>query len=241
MVFAQGKDIPYEPFNELELIRISVGVGGHVLHGGQGYSSHTYGLALDFIEEAEIVLADSSVVTASTTENSDLFWALRGAGMSFGIVTSFKFSTFAAPDENVLFYYPYVWNRTQAFPGWDAFQSYCAGYSSPQIPTELNLRVVIVKYSGDDLLFLFEGAYHGSQSDFLTIIQPLLTALNAVGGLIEGEVVVDTKGWLDSLLYANSNALFSNWDNGQVLETPFNYTAVSSFTLKKLRVSLTYF
>jgi hypothetical protein len=53
--------------------------------------------------------------------------------------------------------------------------------------------------------------------------------------------VVNTTGWLDSLLYANSNALFSNWDNGQVLETPFNYTAVSSFTLKQLRVSLTYF
>lgn len=45
-----------------------------------------------------VVLADSSVVTASETQNSDLFWALRGAGCSFGIVVDFKFKTIAAPE-----------------------------------------------------------------------------------------------------------------------------------------------
>jgi len=202
-------------------------VGGHVLHGGQGYSSHTHGLAVDFIESMEIVLADGSVATASATQNQDLFWALRGAGMSYGIVTSFKFRTIAAPEENILFYYPYIWNRGQALPGWLAFQDYSAGRTVPIIPTEMNIRVVIVKDTADTLLFLFEGAYHGSQASFLIAIQPLLDALNAVGGLIESDVVAKSVGWLDSLLYANSNALFRNWDNGEVLAVSFNYTAVS--------------
>lgn len=205
----------------------SVGVGGHVLHGGQGYSSHTYGLAVDFIESAEIVLADSSLVTASSTENTDLFWALRGAGMSYGIVTSFQFRTFVPPEENVMFYYPYVWTREQATPGWTAFQEYCAGRTDPEIPAELNIRVVIVGYSTDSLLFLIEGAYHGTQDAFLTIIQPLLDALGAIGGLEESLVVTETVGWLDSLLYANNNDLFSNWGTGQPLAVPFNFTSVS--------------
>ena len=203
-----------------------MGVGGHVLHGGQGYSSHTYGLAVDFIESVDIVLADSSVKTASATENPDLFWALQGAGMSYGIVTSFNFRTIAAPEENVLFYYPYVWNRTQAVPGWVGFQDYSAGQTVPIIPAEMNIRVLVVKNTDDTLLFLFEGAYHGSQEAFLQAIQPMLNDLNAVGGLVESDVVVKSVGWLDSLLYANNNALFRNWDSGEALAVPFNYSAV---------------
>jgi len=213
-----------------------VGIGGHVLHGGQGYSSHTYGLALDFLTEAEVILANSSVVTASTTENPDLFWALRGAGMSYGIVTGLKFRTIAAPPENVLFYYPYIWNRTQAFAGWDAFQSYAAGLTSPQIPVEMNVRIVIVNATGavDNLLFILEGAYHGSTTDFLAAIAPLTAVLNATGGLYEANTGVYQLGWLDALLYANNNALFTGLDNGEVLETPFNYTAHATFFAKSL-------
>jgi len=209
-----------------------VGIGGHVLHGGQGYSSHTHGLTLDFLTEAEVVLADSSVVTASTTENSDLFWALRGAGMSYGIVTSLKFRTIAAPPENVLFYYPYIWNRTQAFAGWDAFQRYSAGLTSPQIPAEMNIRMTIGNATGtaDFLVFILEGAYHGSTTNFLAAIAPLTAVLNATGGLYEPNTGVYQLGWLDALLYANNNALLTGSDNGEVLETPLNYTAVSEST-----------
>jgi len=54
----------------------SVGIWGHIFHEGQGYGSHTYGLLLDFLFEAEPVTADGSVITASENENSDVFWAL---------------------------------------------------------------------------------------------------------------------------------------------------------------------
>jgi hypothetical protein len=97
----------------------------------------------------------------------------------------------------------------------------------------MNIRWVIVK-DGDPtnstLLFLLEGAYHGSAADFLTAAAPLLNALDAIGGLNSSIRGVGTHelGWIDALTYANSNGLYDNWDNGQDdLSTPLNYTAVS--------------
>ena len=89
----------------------STGVGGLTLGGGLGHLTRKYGLTIDNLLSADLVLADGSFVTASAEENSDLFWAIRGGGGNFGVVTSFLFQ--AQPVHTVCAG-PMFWEMEQA-------------------------------------------------------------------------------------------------------------------------------
>ena len=76
----------------------SVGIGGLTLGGGIGFLARKYGLAIDALESVEIVTADGRQLTANAESHPDLFWAVRGGGGNFGVVTRFQYRLYPVGD-----------------------------------------------------------------------------------------------------------------------------------------------
>ena len=86
----------------------TVGLGGYLLQGGQGWNSRRMGWACENVVAVDVVTADGELVRADATRNSDLLWAARGAGPGFpGIVTAFHLQTYEAP--------AVMWHDTRSF------------------------------------------------------------------------------------------------------------------------------
>ena len=141
----------------------STGVGGITLGGGMGSLTRKYGLAIDNLLEADVVLADGSFVTASDKSNPDLFWALRGGGGNFGVVTSFLLrlhpisTVYGGPmlwdldraDEAMRFWRDTLEAADDDLSGFFAFLKVPPG---PPFPEPLHLRTmcgVVWCYTGD--------------------------------------------------------------------------------------------
>ncbi|KAK8053060.1 hypothetical protein PG996_012361 [Apiospora saccharicola] len=83
----------YNAKRELPLSSACVSVGGCTVGGGHGWLRGKYGLVIDAIVSVRVALWDGTIVTASETQNSDLFWVMRGAGQNFGIMLEFTMKT----------------------------------------------------------------------------------------------------------------------------------------------------
>jgi FAD/FMN-containing dehydrogenase len=114
----------------------SVGIGGLTLGGGHGILGRTYGLTLDHLLAARVVLADGRVVDCDERHHGELFWALRGAGAgNFGVVTSFTFQVRPAPG---MTNFRLAWSYRQAAAAIAAWQRW-----APQGPDELAAELVL--------------------------------------------------------------------------------------------------
>ena len=114
----------------------TTGVGGLTLGGGIGYLARKAGLSLDNLIEAEVVIADGSIVRASEREHDDLFWAIRGGGGNFGVVTEFVFGLHPVSDvyggpmffeldaagDVLRFYRDFIRDAPEELGGFPAFQ-----------------------------------------------------------------------------------------------------------------------
>jgi len=89
----------------------TTGIGGITLGGGLGHLSRQLGLAIDNVLEANIVLADGSYVKANAKKNEDLFWAIRGGGGNFGVVTSFLFKLHPV---SIVYAGPMLWELNES-------------------------------------------------------------------------------------------------------------------------------
>jgi len=140
------------------------GVAGLTLGGGYGWVRRKYGLSCDSVVEAQVVTADGRVLKASEDENPDLYWAIRGGGGNFGIVTSFTFELHPLGPE-VAFsatFYP-IEEYAEVLHGWreyvsgtpDEVTSVCVGITfpaNPEMPEAVHDRPVVIVggvYAGD--------------------------------------------------------------------------------------------
>jgi FAD/FMN-containing dehydrogenase len=119
----------------------SVGVGGLTLGGGIGWMVRRDGLAIDNLVAAEIVLADGTVKRADKNESPDLFWAIRGGGGNFGVVTSFEFTAHPVGNVYAGFINYGVEDIARTLTGWRNHMR--------QAPQELTTMVVVMPPFGD--------------------------------------------------------------------------------------------
>jgi FAD/FMN-containing dehydrogenase len=153
----------------------TTGIAGLTLHGGVGHLRRKYGLSIDSLLSVEIVTADGQLRRASATENEDLFWAVRGAGSNFGVVTSFEFKAYPVGPMVMVgaVFYPFEDVR-ELLPAWrdylssapDELSSIVLCWSVPAhepFPEEHHGKEVVV----------VAGAYAGAVEDGEAVVQPL--------------------------------------------------------------------
>ncbi|KAL8987516.1 MAG: hypothetical protein Q9177_003277 [Variospora cf. flavescens] len=197
-----------------------VGVGGHATHGGYGYSSRAWGLALDTIVGLDVVLANGSYIYTTSTAYPDIYYALRGAADSFGIITTFYLQTVPAPSTviNWSFSIPNMFSSA-ATSAAALMHIQAFAQNASVVDRKLGMGMYMDGYG-----FSISGTYFGSLADFNAKIKPeLLRTLPPPTAS-----TATSMTWLQSL-----TALA----NGQPLQQPTTgYDQHDSFFAKSLVV-----
>jgi FAD/FMN-containing dehydrogenase len=164
----------------------TTGVGGLTLGGGVGYLTPKHGLTIDNLISADLVLADGRFVTASAKENTDLYWAIRGGGGNFGVVTSFLFQAhpvhtdYAGPmlwpieraAEVMRWYREFIPTAPEEFSGFFAFLVVPPG---PPFPEQFHLKNMC------GIVWCYTGALEKAEETFKPIRNLLQPVVDLVG------------------------------------------------------------
>jgi hypothetical protein len=161
--------------------------------GGYGHTSRNWGLALDHVVAADVVLADGSLVHASETENFEIFWAIRGAAESFGIVTNFYLRTQEAPE--AVTYFSFQWGDAlfgdkKAFT--DTFMHIQDFATNDSV---IDNRISFGIYLDGVSAYNLGGTFFGSVDEFNSKIKPEI--LRSVP--TPGKIVVESYDWIGYL------------------------------------------
>ncbi|KAF5005586.1 hypothetical protein FDECE_7993 [Fusarium decemcellulare] len=204
-----------------------LGVGGLTLVGGVGLNTRLEGAMIDTIVKVEVVLANGTIVNASKDEHSDLFWAIRGAGASFGIVTEFQFQTKPEPKEVIDFAFTVSSNDTATLT--NAFKAYHEIIRDRTLDPRLGVVVVVSKNS-----FRVSGAYFGPREgydrvDFGSRV-PSIVSGNVSETISWSQHVNNTFTGIDSLdprqsyLYVHGTALnFATLPTNDTIDSLFEH------------------
>ncbi|MFB6129321.1 MAG: FAD-binding oxidoreductase [Salinigranum sp.] len=175
------------------------GIAGLTLNGGYGHLSRQYGLALDNLLSVEIVTADGRVRTASADENADLFWAIRGGGGNFGVVTAFEYALHEVGPEVYAFFAWFDGADAEAvfrrFREWAATAPREAGVL-PFVGHVPELDDFPEESRGDPAVALL-GSYRGDVADAEAVFRPLRESARPVADFSGPMPYLDLQSLLD--------------------------------------------
>jgi FAD/FMN-containing dehydrogenase len=188
----------------------ATGVAGLTLHGGMGWLTRKYGLTLDNLISVEVVTADGQLRRASETENADLFWALRGGGGNFGVVTTFEFRAHPVGPE--------VWFLASMYPLSQArtVLRFVRDYMA-EAPEELGVLATL--WSAPDEAFVPQeyrgapavmvlGCYSGPPAQGEGVIRPLREIAPPLADRSGPRTFLDVQGFFDA---DYPNGMFYYW------------------------------
>jgi FAD/FMN-containing dehydrogenase len=184
----------------------TTGIAGLTLGGGLGWLRRKYGLSCDNLVSVDVVTADGKLVTASEDEQSDLFWAIRGGGGNFGVVTSFEYRLHPVGPMALflLILYPAAQART-ILPGWrdfmasapDEFSSNAFFWTVPPAP------MFPPQIHGERILVM-AGLYAGPVEQGERVIQPLRELARPLADLTGPMPYTAIQSSLDALFPAGA-------------------------------------
>jgi FAD/FMN-containing dehydrogenase len=177
----------------------ATGIGGLTLHGGVGWLMRKHGLTIDNLLSVDIVTADGQLRKASETEHADLFWAIRGGGGNFGVVTSFQFRAHSIG--------PQVWFLATVYPISQARRvlQFTRDFAA-DAPEDLGLLATLwsapqaqsvpSQYRGSPVIIV-AGCYSGPLETGEQIIQPLRKTIEPIADISRPMRFQDVQTFLD--------------------------------------------